>query len=157
HERAAPRPLDVTDHRERAAPRVTEEPARELGDEGARRDGRAYPECLSGEVVEERCPRAVAGEVEGDEPEQARIVRDVVGGEVEVLRDGPAAPRERPRPVLAEERPLLPELARVLLGEAHPVAGREDQRRGLRAAEEPGEPRLGGAVPNDGVDLPRRL
>ena len=42
--------------------------------------------CLIREIVQTRRARAVAGEVEGDEPQQLRVVAHVVGREVEIRR-----------------------------------------------------------------------
>ena len=86
-ERVAPGPLDVADHRQGATPRVRQQPPRQRGDEGVRGDLGAAPERLVGEVVELRGPGPVAGEVEGDQAVQLGIGSDVVGGQVEVLRE----------------------------------------------------------------------
>jgi hypothetical protein len=94
---------------------------------------------------------AEAGEQEHDEPPGPRLAGEIVGGQVERLRDAPP-PLHRPGPVLAEQGPLVRELARVTVGEPQAVRRREQQGRGIRSAEEPAERRLGGLLCDDGLE-----
>ncbi len=140
-EGVAPGALHVPHHGQGPPARVPQEALREAGDEGMGGDLRPLLDALRvrrglvGEVVQAGGARPVAGEVEGDQPQQPGLFRDVLRGEVE-LRGQRLAPFLRPGPVLAQQGPLVGALAGVAGGEAHPVAGREQQGRGGRAPQQ---------------------
>jgi hypothetical protein len=110
-------------------------------------------ERLRGELVELRGARAVAGEQERDGPEKVGVGRQVVAGEVVLLGDRLAPPGFRSGPVLAQEGALVTQLQRMILGEAHAVAGGEQQRR-RGAAEQPRERLVCGRLAGDLFDRP---
>jgi len=85
---------------------MAEQPARQAGDKGMRRDHGALAERLTREIVHLRRARAVARKVKRYQPGRSRLGADGVAGQVEVLGDA-AAPRRAPRPVLAQQRALM--------------------------------------------------
>jgi hypothetical protein len=105
-------------------------------------DGGALPQRSLREVVEAWCAGAIAGEVKANEAEYSRIETNVISRQVEVWWDR-SLPLLGPRPILAEQRPLLGQLSWVSAWEAHAVTGGEEQSRRRLAAHEHGEPLLG--------------
>ena len=99
------------------------------------------------ELVKGRRTGPVAGEQEGNQAVEPRVVADV-GGPHAVLRTGWHA---RTGPVLAEQRPLLSQLVLVPVGPLQPVRGGEQERRptaqldGVQRLQQVGPRRIGTA------------
>jgi hypothetical protein len=73
--------------------------------------------------------------MESEQAAELGIGSDLITGNVEVLRDL-ATVLQRSGPVLTEERALVRKLMRIARGEAHAVAGGEEERGRLAAAEQ---------------------
>lgn len=116
-------------------------------------DNRPLLQGLLGELVHLRRAGAVTGEEERQQAVDFGVVRDVIGRKVEVGRDR-LAPLHRPRPVLAEQGPLLRQLPGVAQREAHAVTGAEKDRGHVVATEQPAEPGLLRIVSENGFHLP---
>ena len=84
----------MTDGGERTSLRMAEKPLRQAGDKGVRSNRRPRSVAFVREIVQLRRPGAVTGEMEGDEPEQARRVADIVRTEVEIFRNRLRFPTE---------------------------------------------------------------
>jgi hypothetical protein len=103
-----------------------------------------------------RSSRTVREKHERHQAEQGDIRPDVAAGEVVLLRER-ALPVARSGPVLAQDRPLVAGLAVMSAGKAHAVAGDEEQRRVLAAAQQATQARLGCLLTQHGLHVPARL
>ena len=159
-ERVAPGAFDMPDHRQGSPARMAQQPTREGRDERVRGNLRASASPAGGgamgEFIQFRGAGAVAGKVKRDHPRQRGIVGNIVGRKVMAGVDR-LAPCPRSGPVLAEQGSLVRELPGVVLREAHPVAGGEQECRGLGPPEGLRQLRLGRLLGQQGADLPGGL
>ena len=142
----------MADDRQRAAPRVAEQPLRQAAQEGSGGKRPALPLAGAGEIVPARRAGAETGEAEGDEAVHVSLRSQVLGREVVLAVD---AGGTRAGPVLADQSPLPASLIGIAGGEAQAVAGGEEERR--RLVEQAAEPAAGRLLPEHGLDAPARL
>src|SRR5690348_6217402 len=86
-----------------------------------RGDRRSLPERLISKAVQPRRTRTITSKVKNEQAMQPGIVADVVGREIEVMRNGDS-PCLRPGPILAQQCALMVQLTGVTVRESHAVA-----------------------------------
>src|SRR4029434_733297 len=100
-----------------------------------RLDARLVEQRLVSKIVQPWRAGAVTCELEGDHPMQLRRLGDVIGGDIKRFRDRFAVPSYRPRPILAEQAALVPQLPWVIGSTPHTMASCAADRRSGAAIE----------------------
>src|SRR5437870_7917553 len=106
---------------------MAEEPLWQAGDKGMRGDSLALtrPHTMVGEIVHLWGAGAIAGEMEGEQAQQAGAVIHIIGRKVKIRRDS-LPPLLGAGPFLAQQRALMRQLPHVAVGKTHAMAGGEE-------------------------------